>query len=91
MIFSNPDSIHDFTAYHLRIKTIIHYFLLRKRRYQPYSLAIMGYLLTVEGKKITSLFIPFCIALEIKKKLIFFRFLELTFCLNLLLIFEWIM
>lgn len=65
MIFNNPDSIYNFTTYHLRIKTVIHYFLLRKRRYQPYSLAIMGYLLADEGKKITSLFIPFYITLEI--------------------------
>lgn len=73
MIFNNPDSIRDFTAYHLRIKTVIHYFLLRKRRYQPYSPAIMGYLLAVEGKKVTSLFIPFCIALEIFLKIDFFQ------------------
>lgn len=90
MIFNNLDFILNFTTYHLRIKTVTHYFLSRKRRYQPYSLAVMGYLLAVEGKKITRLFIPFCITLEIKK-IIFFRFLEFTFCLNLLLIFEWIM
>ena len=33
----------------------------------------MGYLLAVEGKKVTSLFIPFCIALEIFLKIDFFQ------------------
>lgn len=67
MIFNNLDFIFNFTTYHLRIKTVTHYFLSRKRRYQPYSLAVTGYLLAVEGKKITRLFIPFCITLEINK------------------------
>lgn len=51
-MFSNPYPVYEFKTYHLKIKTIFHWFLVRKRRCQSYN---KRYLWIIESWKITIL------------------------------------